>query len=51
MLSDKKVIQIREVMGFFRFLESMGGAYSSLYILGAVLNMVLTGKDRALQLL
>ena len=34
-----------------QFLGDAGGIYSSLFLLGAALNFIFTGKDRALQLL
>ena len=51
MLSEEKEIEIRRVIGIMQFLSDTGGFYSSLFIIGAAVNFLLSGQEQALQLL
>ena len=48
MLSDKKVIEIRRVMGMMEFLGEAGGTYEALSFVAIVVNFFFTGREKAL---
>lgn len=45
MLDANLSIHKRKVVGIMEFLENAGGIWTSLFIIGAVLNFFLTGKE------
>ena len=51
MRSETKQLEMRRVIGMMQFIGDAGGINSSLFLLGAALNFIFSGKDQALQLL
>ena len=49
--SMAKEIQIRQVIGIMQFLGDAGGIYSSVFMIGAAVNLIFSGKDSSLQLI
>ena len=45
MRGEDKQIEVRRVVGIMEFLGEVGGIQQSLFIIGASLNFIFTGKD------
>ena len=48
MMNEKLNIHNRQVLSIMEFLEKLGGTQASLFLVGAILNFLFTGREKAL---